>query len=812
VVEADGNLVATDRINGIIRVNAATGEQTRLLAATPSNDFYGIVREASGNFIVADSGLNSDKPALVSPGIPGRIIRVDKTTGAQSVIAQGGDIVHPYGVAFDALDMSIVVSDMSSFNGQGAIIRVPLSGPQQVVWGPAAGSPQVLQSAPFNCPMGITIENTGNILATVFSYFAYGCANPGIFRVDLMNNVQTTVSANPPVGWRLPFGITTEENNNILVVDELLRGIYRLDPTGQFAGQTPLSGQDQPATPNYLASPVGITVPRFQPTVNIAVPPTVSIVGAPASSLEGTAISLTSTVTGPGTPAYSWTVTKTKNATTTSFASGSAASLTFTPDDNGTYNVGLTVTTSGGSGSASASISVTNVAPSVTVNGAPANGVVGVAINLSSSVSDPSSADTLAGFIYAWSVTRNGSFVTSGTTSSLSFTPNAAGSYVVTLTVTDQGQASGMDSRTVNVVDVPPTASIGGAPASSPEGTAINLTSTVSGTGTLSYAWGVTKNGIAFAAGPGTSLSFTPDDNGTYVVTLAVTNTGGTATDSKTIDVTNVAPVIPSGGVTGPTAPLALGTPSTVLANFTDVGTADTHSCTFDWDDLLTTTVSGSPGVSETNGSGSCQAAHTFAGPGVYNVAVTVTDDDGGSATARVSQYVVIYDAAEGSVSGSGWIDSLAGAYLPNPALTGKAKFGFESKYKQGATVPTGQTEFNFKAAKFKFKSTVYEWLVISGSKAQYKGSGVVKVHDSSHAGDDECENESHWRQWTGDYKFILTAQDGGLSDGKDKFRIKITDTVTDQVIYDNRRGDSDDMDVANPQIISGGRITIKKN
>ena len=59
-----------------------------------------------------------------------------------------------------------------------------------------------------------------------------------------------------------------------------------------------------------------------------------------------------------------------------------------------------------------------------------------------------------------------------------------------------------------------------------------------------------------------------------------------------------------------------------------------------------------------------------------------------------------------------------------------------------------------------------------------------------------------------------MTAQDGGLSDdGKDKFRIKITDKATKAVIYDNRRAVlSDDMDNANPQIISGGRITIKNN
>jgi hypothetical protein len=153
------------------------------------------------------------------------------------------------------------------------------------------------------------------------------------------------------------------------------------------------------------------------------------------------------------------------------------------------------------------------------------------------------------------------------------------------------------------------------------------------------------------------------------------------------------------------------------------------------------------------------------------------------------------------------------GAYTANPALTGKAKFGFTSKYENGKTIPTGKTEFSFKAAKFKFKSTVYEWLVISGHKAQYKGSGTVKVHPTNHGGDDDCENDGHWHDVTGDYSFTLTATDGSVSGGGgvDKFRIKIVNKATNTVTYDNRLGVSDDMDTADPQEISGGKITIKK-
>jgi len=82
---------------------------------------------------------------------------------------------------------------------------------------------------------------------------------------------------------------------------------------------------------------------------------------------------------------------------------------------------------------------------------------------------------------------------------------------------------------------------------------------------------------------------------------------------------------------------------------------------------------------------------------------------------------------------------------------------------------------------------------VVSGPKAQYKGSG--KINGS------------------GDYGFLLTATDGQVNGGGnvDKFRIKIWDKATSAVIYDNVPTAGDDIDVANPQIIGGGSIVVHK-
>jgi hypothetical protein len=140
-----------------------------------------------------------------------------------------------------------------------------------------------------------------------------------------------------------------------------------------------------------------------------------------------------------------------------------------------------------------------------------------------------------------------------------------------------------------------------------------------------------------------------------------------------------------------------------------------------------------------------------------------------------------------GFVTGGGWIHSDPGNYVPDPTLEGKANFGFVSKYKKGATVPTGQTEFQFRAAGLNFHSTSYDWLLVdqAGASAQFMGSGTING-----AGDPNGQ----------DYRFMLWAGDGD----PDTFRIKIwwEDGGTEVVILDNSSG----------QALNGGSIVIHKD
>ena len=186
-------------------------------------------------------------------------------------------------------------------------------------------------------------------------------------------------------------------------------------------------------------------------------------------------------------------------------------------------------------------------------------------------------------------------------------------------------------------------------------------------------------------------------------------------------------------------------------------------------------------------------ATVTFNAAGVYNVCIYGVDSLGNIGPANCDLLIAVYDPAAGFVTGGGWFTSPIGAYKPDPTLTGKANFGFVSKYQKGASIPTGETEFQFKAGNLNFHSDVYEWLVVSGPLAQYKGTGSING--------------------TAGYSFLLTATDGQVSGGGgvDRLRIKIWNTGSGGVVYDNILApDGDKMTVGNTLPINGSIIIHK--
>lgn len=304
----------------------------------------------------------------------------------------------------------------------------------------------------------------------------------------------------------------------------------------------------------------------------------------------------------------------------------------------------------------------------------------------------------------------------------------------------------------------------------------------------MTFTWSHDRAGAAeFDDAAEASPTLLGVDDAAGTITVAVSDEDGSRSDVAPFAVRNVAPAIDR--IDGPLSPVRIGTVMSATAPFTDVGVNDAHAVVWDWGDGTS-----SPGVAVGGGGvGTATGTHTYAATGIYTVTATVIDDDGGRDQESL-QYVVVYDPDGGFATGGGVIDSPPNAFTPgdttDPDVVGQALFGFVSKYKPGAVAPAGSTMFRFHAAGLSFSSDAYEWLVISGTRAQYKGTGVVNG--------------------VGGFRFILTAVDGdgAATPGPDRFRIKIWNAATGAVVYDNQAGDPDD--ALARTAIGAGQITIQ--
>jgi hypothetical protein len=261
------------------------------------------------------------------------------------------------------------------------------------------------------------------------------------------------------------------------------------------------------------------------------------------------------------------------------------------------------------------------------------------------------------------------------------------------------------------------------------------------------------------------------------VTVVADDGNGGVAEVNFELVVNNVRPTVHS--ITVPIDPIPIGQPASADATFSDPAG--------DYDKPYTCTVNYRDSTGEHQGVVNeylCVGpAHYYTQPGIYRPIVTVTDKDGDPGYLEAPDMIVVYDPDGGFVTGGGWIWSSPGAYKPDTTLEGKANFGFVSKYKKGASIPTGNTEFQFKAGDLNFHSSSYDWLVVTGSDyARFKGSGTIN-------GDLAPNGE--------EYKFMIWAGDGD----PDTFRIKIWYEVdgVETVVYDN----------GTDQEIGGGNIVV---
>jgi PKD repeat protein len=523
--------------------------------------------------------------------------------------------------------------------------------------------------------------------------------------------------------------------------------------------------------------------------------------GGPYTGVEGAPLTLGGGATDSDgdTLTISWTrtIVTADPGTACSFTGTTTLSPVLTCDDDALVNVTITVSDGVNAPvSASAPVNVLNANPVVaTPTLTPSSAPVSTPIVANASFTDPGTNDTHTATInWGDSTTTTGTVTESSGSGSVSGSHaySSPGTYTVTVTVNDKD--GGIASASAQVtVGAPPTGSAGG-PYSGVEGSPVTLAGSVSNPngGPVGTNWAITWTGdagtVCSLAG---STSLTPDvtcnDDAVVTATLSVSDGVSPAhTSNAVVTIGNAAPAITA--VTVPVSPAPINTAIALQASFNDAGQNDTHTASIAWGDASTSAGT----VSEANGAGTVTGSHAYAAAGTYTVSVTVTDDDTGAVTATATSYVVVYDPSAGFVTGGGWISSPAGAYTPDnpndPAYAGHANFGFVSKYPPGSTTPIGNTQFNLMSADLKFHATGMSWLVVtnSGTKAYFLGTG--KVNNVS------------------GYSFLVSVLDNGTS-GSDTFRIKVWNTTTGAVVYDNQPGAAD-ADSAT-QTISGGSIVV---
>ena len=342
--------------------------------------------------------------------------------------------------------------------------------------------------------------------------------------------------------------------------------------------------------------------------------------------------------------------------TVTASGVGFSVHASHTYVEEGTYAVTVTVADVGGATTAAAGSAIVGDAPLTAGTLTVGNGVAGVTpAPLAFAFTDANPAATASDFTATidWgdSTSSAGTVAASSTGFSAqgSHTYAHAGTYTVTVTVTDVGGSTASATGSTTITAPPLTAGtltigagVEGVTASpltfgftdgNPLATAADFTATIT--------WGdsTTSAGTVTAAGGGFTAtdSHTYADEGSYPVSVTVTNTGGSTTSA-------------SGPATVADAPLAAGaltigtgvagvTAAPLTFSFTDANPAapvSDFTATINWGDSTTSTGT----ITAAGGGFTVQGSHTYSHSGTFTVAVAV-DDGGGSTTSTTGSAVI---------------------------------------------------------------------------------------------------------------------------------------------------------------------------
>ena len=306
-------------------------------------------------------------------------------------------------------------------------------------------------------------------------------------------------------------------------------------------------------------------------------------------------------------------------------ASSTDSQIGFVVDNEGTYTLTFTVDDGADAVGTDVILTVQNVAPSAAISfdagGVGPGSIEGTLVQLSAIVADAGTLDLVT---LDWQVMYRNAVFANGSGASLSFTPRDDGDYDVVLTA-DDGTNATLVPLTISVANAAPAVDLGPAALSVNEGDLVSLTAAFIDPGsddTHSLSWQVfADNGQTVSGGAGPVFDFTPNDDGTYVVQLTVTDDElAQGSDTLTVTALNVAPQVNVASSSPTPAPR-----QAVRFNgtFADPGD-DTWRGRVDFGD-------GSKLPVLLLADKTYTFTHVYATAGDFTVTMTLTDDNGGS-------------------------------------------------------------------------------------------------------------------------------------------------------------------------------------
>ncbi len=409
---------------------------------------------------------------------------------------------------------------------------------------------------------------------------------------------------------------------------------------------------------------------------------------------------------------------------------------------------------------------VNNVAPTATLaNNGPVNEGSPATISFSAQF-DPSSADTAAGFHYAFACANGApvgaTYAGSGTSASTTCTFNDNGIFTVTARIIDKDDGFTEYTTDVTVNNVAPTATLSnngpvneGSPATISFSNQFDPSSADTAAG-FHYAFACDNGSLAAAtyAGSGTSASTSctyPDGPSTHTVRARIIDKDDGFTEYTTdVTVNNVAPTV-NAAFAAVIVSCGAGN-ATLNVSFSDPG-LDTHTATVDWGD-------GSSVESLGTVMSPFNASHTYASAGPYNAVVTVTDSDGDPGSDSTNAVTVNF-----TILGSG--------ILPPIRQDGTSIF------KSKSTIPV---KIQAQDCNGSFPSNLAPQIRV------YKTSGLAPSGDAIEVDSTSGADTGGVLRFTGapDYQYIYNMAAKSLPDASASYLVEVTIPLTNQKIYAN--------------------------